>query len=259
MAAELVLINPRRAKRRRKGRMPAGLARYWAGKRRKLKAPKRRRRRARARVRATNPRRRRVAAYVSGPRRIRRRKLNPRSHARKHSYRARRRHRNPRFGMPSMSGIKGFVKGTLLPGAIGAGGALALDVAYGYASPYLPTFLQNKWAILGVKLAGAFALGLGASKLLGRERGRAVTLGAVTVVSYGALRSAAQSALPTVPGLSGYTDFVDYSSRMGAYMPPGGGTMGFLSPAATIQPQMGAYMTPGLNGVEGYNWQNDGM
>jgi hypothetical protein len=159
-----------------------------------------------------------------------------------------------------MGTIKGVVKGTIIPAAIGATGAVALDVLYGYASPYLPTFLQNKWATLGVKLMGALALGYGASRVLGRERGRAVTLGATTVVGYGVIKAAAQSALPTIPGLSGYADFVDYSARMGgvgAYMRPG---MGFISPAATIQPQaMGAYMEPGLSGVEGYNWQNDGM
>lgn len=159
--------------------------------------------------------------------------------------------------------MNGILKGTIMPAAVGATGALALDVAYGYASPYLPAFLQNKWATLAVKIAGAIGIGMVAGKFLGRERGRVATLGAATVVVYGAAKSALSSAMPTLPGLSGYADFVDYSvgSRggVGAYMPQQG--MGFYSPAPTLPPStMGAYMPPGLSGMDGgYNWQSDGM
>lgn len=172
----------------------------------------------------------------------------------------RRRHRNPRFGMPNMRGI---VKGTLMPAAIGASGALALDVAMGYAQPYLPAMLQSKWAMLAVKVVGAIGIGMVAGKVLGRERGRVATLGAATVVVYGAAKSALAQALPTVKGLSGYSDYIDYSMQSRA---PG---MGFYSPAPTLQPTMGAYlpqagmgayMKPGLSGVDtNYDWQNDGM
>lgn len=258
--SELLLINPRRrrvkSRRRRKGRMPRALAAYWASRR----GGKRRRRKVHAR------RRRRSRAIGHVQRRIRRRKLNPRrAHARTHSrriftMRRRRRHRNPRFGIPS---VRGVMRQTLMPAAIGATGALALDVAYGYAQPYLPAMLQGKWPTLAVKVVGALGIGMLASKFLGRERGRIATLGAVTVVGYGALKSALSQALPTLPGLSGYQDFVDYSAR---------GNLGFYSPAATIPPSgtgaylpapaMGAYIPPGLHGLEGvdgYNWQNDGM
>lgn len=259
--SELVLINPRRrskrrrAKSRRRGRMPPALARYWASrrggsKRRRLRNPRRRRAR------------RHVASMGTVRRKIRRRKLNPRRVGRRRHatvFRSRRRHRNPRFGIPS---VRGIVKTTIMPAAIGAGGALALDVAMGYATPYLPAFLQSKWAMLAVKLAGAIGIGMVASRVLGRERGRVATLGAATVVVYGAAKSALSQALPTVKGLSGYTDFVDYSlpRQVGAYIPNG---VGFYSPAATIAPSgVGAYMPPGmhgLEGVDGYNWQSDGM
>lgn len=270
--SELVLINPRRKRRRksarrRKGRMPPALAAYWAGKRSGGKRRRRRKLRAPRRARA---RRRRAVGYTVGTRKIRRRKLNPRRHVsrrRRHrsfgGFRMRRRKRNPRFGLPSVNGI---VKGTIMPAAIGATGAIALDVAYGYASPYLPAFLQSKWASLAVKLAGAIGIGMVAGKVLGRERGRVATLGAATVVAYGALKSSLATALPTVPGLSGYADFVDYSSYSRA---PG---MGFYSPAATIAPSgvgaylprsgVGAYMAQNLSGAEGmggYDWSNDGM
>lgn len=160
-----------------------------------------------------------------------------------------------------MGSLRGIVKGTLMPAAIGATGAIALDIAYGYAQPYVPAMFNNKWATLGVKILGALAIGYGASKLLGRERGKIATLGAVTVVGYGALKSALQTALPTVKGLSGYADFVDYNAGrsppgVGAYMRP---AIGFYSPAAVIPPGMGAYMPQGLNGVEGYDYRADGM
>lgn len=260
--SELVLINPRRRRRRakssrrRRGRMPPALAAYWAGKRgrkrRRLKNPSRRRARSR---------RRRSVMVMGAPRRVRRRRIrvHRKRRARMGGYRARRRHRNPRFGLPS---VQGMVRQTLIPGAIGAGGALALDVAYGYASGYLPAFFQNKWATLGVKILGAVGIGMLASRFLGRERGRAAMVGAATVVVYGVAKSALASALPTVKGLSGYMDYVDYSvgSRNGG--------VGFYSPAPTVgayMPQLGAYMAQpapamgGLEGVEGYDWRSDGM
>lgn len=258
--SELVLINPRRRRRaksrRRKGRMPRALAAYWASKR----GSKRRRRRRVARTPRRTRARRRSRALLA-PRRRRRRLMNPRRHRarRRIHIMRRRRHRNPRFGLPN---VRGIVKGTLMPAAIGASGALALDVAMGYAQPYLPAMLQSKWAMLAVKIAGAVGIGMVAGKVLGRERGRVATLGAATVVVYGAAKSALSQALPTVPGLSGYQDFVDYSMQSRA---PG---MGFYSPAPTLQPAMGAYlpnagmgayMRPGMSGVEDTSWQNDGM
>lgn len=249
--SELVLINPRRrTRRRRKGRMPPALARYWASHgRRKLRNPKRK---------ATRRRRRRaVLGYTAGPRKIRRRKLNPRHRRRATRFIARRRRRNPRFGLPSAGGV---MKHTIMPAAIGAGGALALDVAYGYASPYLPAFFQNRWATLAVKIVGALGIGMVAGRVLGREQGRIATLGAATVVVYGAAKTALAQAMPTVKGLSGYADFVDYSvgqNGVGAYLPPAG--MGaFYSPAAVIpgSADMGAYMAPTMGD---YHWQNDGM
>lgn len=261
--SELLLVNPRRRRRkssrRRKGRMPPALAAYWASRR------GRKRRKTRAPSRARARRRRHLVIAMSTPRRVRRRRIaiNPRrrrSHARR--FHSRRRHRNPRFGLPSARGI---VKQTLMPAAIGATGALALDVAYGYASPYLPTVLQGKWATLGVKIVGALGIGMLASKTLGRERGRVATLGAVTVVAYGALKSALSQALPTVPGLSGYMDFVDYSMQSrapgvgfyspAAVIPPTSGTGAYLPPAS---PGVGAYM-PAMHGMGDYSWQSDGM
>jgi hypothetical protein len=273
MSEQIFLVNPRHAKRRRKGRMPPALARYWATHRRKLKNPSRRKARRHA------GRRRAAAGYVVGNRKIRRRKLNPRHRARRYAHHARRRHRrsNPRF-----FGMGHIVRGTLMPAAIGAGGAIALDVAMGYAQPYLPAQLQSGYLPILVKLAGALGIGYVAGKVLGRERGRVATLGAVTVVAYGALKSQLAQMLPSVKGLSGYADFVDYSTGarpagVGAYLPQAGmHGLGFTSPAAVMQQPglyagdtgMGAYqprsLAPaggmaGFADPTGYDWRSDGM
>lgn len=258
MSEYLMLINPRPGaamsrRRKRKGRMPAALRRYWASHRRKARRPRRasarRRRRSRAVV-AFTPRRR---------------------HHRRHHYGIRRRRaRNPRF---LGGGMMGQVKGTLVPAAFGAGGAIALDVLYGFISPKLPTTFQTGPMTLLVKLAGAIGIGYAASKVLGQGKGRTAALGAATVVSYSFLKSYVAQALPSL-NLSGYSDFVDYSVArtppgVGAYLPnrPGMNGLGFISPAAVIgdgtSSNMGAYMgRPGMNGlgdIGAYDWRNDGM
>lgn len=254
MSEQLLLINPRRRRRRK---MSAKQRKYF-GKRRRTRA-----RRAPSRIRAR--RRHRVAAHTAVRRRrryrVRAHMSNPRRARRAHRrYRAR--HFNPRFN------VRGIVRETLVPAGIGAGGAILTDIAYAYASPYLPAALQSGMLPVVAKLAVALGVGFAAGKVSGRRIGTAVTLGGVTVVAYGALRGALSSALPTVKGLSGgLQDYVDYSTsgRTGAYMKPPG--MGFISPAPMLGPatgsgRTGAYMPPAgsLNGMDGaYDWRNDGM
>lgn len=240
---QLLLVNPRRRKRRSGRRMPAGLARYWAT-----------HRAGRKRTRLANPRRRRRhrRAVMANPRRRRRRYANPR---RRHHAR---RYRNPRRGRSggrlSLGVQGGLVQGALVPGALGAAGALTLDVVMGYASPYLPVTLQTGWFNVAVKGAAAIGVGMLVGKFLGRERGKVAMLGGLTVVLYGALKTLLTSSGVTLPGLSGYQDYTPY--RMGAYMPGATGTpgiaglgrLGYVSPAATLgsqamlSPRMGAYM-----------------
>ena len=233
-AEQLLLINPRRKRRAKKSR----------------------RRRARSRRRVVSHRRRRRVARVSrrrsrrvGGYRIRRRRAkNPRRHR---SYKMRRRrHRNP-IGLSSRG-----ITATVVPAAIGAVGAVGLDVAWGYLSGYLPASLQS--GVLGTvaKIAGAFGLGMVAGKVVGREKGKLVTAGAITVIAYGAIKEFAHSAAPSIPGL-------------GAYM-PGMGMSGFGDLAATNPAPylsgpagMGAYMRPATMGslrcMGGGNAAGDGM
>lgn len=280
----LFLVNPRRRKRRknaRKGKMPPGLARYWAthrrgGKKRRkvsvarMENPRRRRRRnprRRHRARARNPHRRKVH--------VRRH----RHHARRANPRRRRRH-NP-FGSNEIHNV-------VIPAAIGAGGAIALAVAYGYASPYLPSSLTTGFIPTVIQAAGALGLGLLAGKFLGRSQGNYAAMGGLTVVLVNAVTPMISSVAPSVPGMSGLGgvklggigDYIPYKRPMGAYMRPSikGGRLGFVSPApvlggkgigrvgAYMRPKMGAYMrtpVPGMAGVDvsggsGYTGLNNG-
>jgi ubiquinone biosynthesis monooxygenase Coq7 len=75
-----------------------------------------------------------------------------------HNVRRRRVHRNP-------FSVKGITS-QVFPAAIGAVGALGLDVAYGYIGGMLPaTVTSNPWLTAAVKIAGAFGLGLLAGRL----------------------------------------------------------------------------------------------
>jgi hypothetical protein len=269
----LFLVNPRR-KKRRKGKMPAGLRRYWASRRGGVKH-KRKRRRASKRAVMANPRkrysRRRARNPVFRSRRKSRRR-NPVSHRKHRRHRAR--GRNP-FSV-------GGLKHAIMPAAIGAGGAIALNIAYGYAAPYLPASLTTGFFPTIVKIAGALGLGMVAKKFLGSTDAQYVTAGALTVVLVGAVTPYITSAVPSLPGLSGLAalghnaayDYQPFRPGMGAYMQkPGLGRLGFYSPASVIQAKgvgmgrLGAYMPNSapragmndLSGGSGFNGLNDGM
>lgn len=210
----------------------------------------------------------------------RRRRRNPRVHGyfrRRHARRSnprrrrythhRRRLHNPRRRGGGFSLRGGLLRNAVMPAAMGAGGALALDVVYGYLNPYLPVTLQAGWMQLLVKGAAAVALGTVAMKFLGRERGKVVMMGALTVTAYSALRSAVAGA--GIPGLSGlgYGDYTPFPMHgLGAYMrgptgTPGIQGLGYVSPAAvigpTMSPRMGAYMP--MNVVPAMGDYGDGM
>lgn len=250
---QLLLVNPR------KGRMPPGLARYWAKRRGRRRNPRRRHAR---RVHAAR-------GYTVGHKRIRRRKLNPRRrhrvhlHRRRHHYARRRRHRNPRdFSVRSVTGV-------LVPAAIGGVGAIGLDVAWGYGAQYLPAQVQTGWLAAAVKVAGAIGIGWGLRRFtpLRSEWVHAAVGGAVTVIAYQTLRDAAKNAFPDVKGLGGYADYIDYrvgaympggAPGMGAYMPGGAPGMGFYNPAPLLDAS-GNQTMASLHGFAGADVSNDGM
>jgi len=252
MTEQILLVNPR------KGRMPPGLARYWAkrgrGRRRHSNPRKRRRRHV---ARASAPRRRRRIAFS---RRVRR--ANPIMRRRHHF---RRRRRNPRF---SMGGMKQSVVSVAVPALIGGAGAVGLDLAWGYGASYLPAQLQTGWASTAAKVAAALGIGYTLQRFapISKTAVRSGVLGAVTVIAYQAIRDFAKQSFPAAKGLGGYADYVDYSlmadRRVGAYMPGGmAPRLGFYNPAPLLDagvPGMGAYMPDGAGSLHGY-MPDDGM
>lgn len=188
----------------------------------------------------------------------RRRKAKRRAHSRRRRnpsgyFRRRSRRRNPRVLGMSLNPMA-VVRGTIVPAAIGGVGAVGLDIALAYL-PIPDTFKSGLPATL-TKLIAAIGLGWLAGKAIGSDKGRLITLGAVTVMGYQFIRDQAKAALPTVKGLGGYSDYVDYrltADRTGvgaldAYMAPGPARLGYMSPAPVLSglSGMGAYMSPDL-------------
>lgn len=149
-----------------------------------------RRRRRRKHARRNPSRRRRhssaLGAYVAGPGRIRRRKLNP--------IRGRRHHRRHRRRNP----IGGEMGTVLVPALFGAGGALGLNILLGYMS-FLPATLQTGYGRAGVQIAGALAIGaLGPKMGLSRNTSYAIAAGISVIALYDVASSFVASKFPNV-------------------------------------------------------------
>lgn len=187
-----------------------------------------------------------------------------------------RRSYNPRLN------VRGIAKEWLIPGAVGALGAVLFEYGWAKVTPkltWLPTTLQSGWGGTAFKVTATILATLGARRFAPPGLKKPLLIaggGAVLVTMANALRGAAMSA--GVP-LSGYVDYQSYAlpgARMGAYQPLGGymprQTLGDLySPAAVIQQpgvpvprQFGDYIAwqPHMGssgGLMDYNWQSDGM
>lgn len=259
MSEELLLINPRRRRRRNaRGQFVKGASR----------------RRRRRNPIAANPRRRRrrrnpIAAIAANPRRRRRhaRRRNPIALAnprrrRRHrvtavAYRRRRRH-NPRMALTTRG-----IMNALIPAGMGAAGAVALDLAMNYV-PLPEQFQTPLWKNVA-RIVGAFGLGFAASYVIGKEKAKQVTLGALTVASYTVIRDLVAQNFPQL-GLSGAETYDMSDLRMG-YINPApmltnarNGGMGAYMNSAPIPPSgVGAYMRGSLDTVNAMNGVNDGM
>ncbi len=142
-----------------------------------LSNPRGRKKRKSSRRRSARRSKRRYITARRNPRR--------RSHSRKRHYiRAR---SNP---VASLSGVKPVVLG----GLVGAGGAVANDLAFGYGSKYLPAMLQTGIPKVLAKVASGVLIGVVGGKVL-RGKGAALGVGAVTV----ALRDGIVEQLKSMP------------------------------------------------------------
>lgn len=141
--------------------------------------PARRRRRRRHRNAAS---RRAAHGYIMGTKRIRRRKLNPAQHRR-------RRHHNP---------IGGEMGAVLIPAAIGAAGALGLNILLGYIT-FLPATLQTGYGRAGVQIAAALGIGAFGPKVgLSRSTSYAIASGISLIAVYDVVSSLVASKFPSI-------------------------------------------------------------
>lgn len=236
--SEILLVNPRKRRRRK---MSALQRKYFGGGRRKRRAKatshRRRRRRSHAVTVHKNPRRRRALGYVVGKRRIRRRRLNP-----------------------SFRSVGSSVMPLLKDGFVGATGAIGLDFLWSYGKQYLPASIAGSAiAQYGVKLLGAIAVGIVGNKVL-RGRGRALSVGAATVVLHDAMKAQIQASFPSVQ-LGEYLTYapaVGTMRRAGRVLSTGMNGMGeYLSgiPSREIDGNYsGDYTTDNMNGcADGYS------
>jgi hypothetical protein len=167
MASQLLLINPRRRRRRHSG-----------VRRRRLRNTRRAHRRVHHRRRHVVHRRRHRMA-------------NPRRHR---SHR-RRRLRNP------WQGIGSFNKDVFTPALVGGAGAIALQLGWSAFGSLLPTSITGN-QLLTVAAQGAAAAGLGwaAGKAMGKANGDYVAMGGLMVVLVNYVSSLISSA-PALAGL----------------------------------------------------------
>lgn len=236
--AEIMLIgNPRRRKRSKgRRRMSAKQRKYFGG-------GKRRRSRASA---APRRRRRRRSLVAASPRRRRRRAV--------FSVRRRRR-RNPSF-RGAIGGLRSGLVPTLKAGAVGATGALGLDLLWGYGSRYLPASIAGSpLAQYAAKLVGALLVGMIGNNVL-RGRGRDLAVGATTVVLHDAFKAQLKASFPALQ-LGEYLTYAPavgsmrragpmLSTGMGEYLNglPNNGGGGF----ADDMNYSGEYNSDGMNG-----------
>lgn len=192
--AEIMLVgNPRRRKRRKGRRKMSALQRKYFG-------GGKRRRRSSASAAAPRRRRRRRALVASAPRRRRRRAV----------YSVRRRRRNPSF-RGAIGNLRSGLVPTLKAGAVGATGALGLDLLWGYGSKYLPASVAGSaLAQYAAKLVGALLVGMIGNNIL-RGRGRDLAVGATTVVLHDAFKAQLKASFPALQ----LGEYLTYAPAMG--------------------------------------------
>lgn len=146
-----------------------------------------------------------------------------------------------------------MVKPVLMEGLVGAGGALALDAAWGYINPQLPsTISSSPYLQFAVKCLAAIGVGFIGGKVL-KGKGRDLAVGGVTVAMHDMLKSVLQSSLPSVFGSGGSLALSGYG-HYGAYLSgsaPIVGTATFPRTYQAVNPGFGAYLSGDNNSGSG--------
>lgn len=135
---------------------------------------------------------------------------------------------------------------TLRDGLIGAGGALALDAAWGYINPKLPaTIASSPYLQFAVKCLAAIGVGMVGGKIL-KGRARDLAVGGVTVAAHDLLKGVLQTSVPSVFGVGGSLALSGY----GAYLSGSAPIVGTATFPRTYQaqnPGFGAYLSGDSN------------
>ena len=177
-----------------------------------------------------------VSAKTKAIKRSKRRKSENKNHhvagyypnpVRSHSMKKRKHYsRNPlaKMGVPS---VKSIGSNMLMPAAIGAVGAVAMDAAWSYLP--IPANIKTGNMKFAAKTVGVILLGVLASKVVKKSTAEAIVVGSLTVLFYGAARDLMSRALPMVslgemdmysPGLLSGDDMGEYeTSGMNEYQP----------------------------------------
>lgn len=123
-----------------------------------------------------------------------------------------------------------FVQQTLMPSAIGATGALGLDMLLGFLP--LPDALKTGPMRPVVRIAGAVGIGLLAGMVTNKRIGEQVGAGALTVVLYDTLKGFVQTNVPTL--------------KLGDYDSDEYPSLEYLNPASVVNDtsSMGEYISP---------------
>lgn len=222
-------------------------------------ATKRKARRSPAQKRATA----KLVALNRSKRRPSRRRRNPIARAAA-PYRAvatmknpvkRRRRRNPlstvarrRVVRRRRNPITRGINAMFVPAMIGAGGALALDVAFGYLP--IPANLAAGPLKHIVKAAGAVALSIIAGKVTKKSTAEAMGVGALTVIAHDMAKELVAKLAPSVK-----MDGVGlYVHGLGYYSPgmPAGSAQQSLPAPASMGLYVNGYSGNGLETEEGY-------
>lgn len=183
------------AKRGRKRRMPAGLARYWAKRRGKKTSTARRRSRG-------------VAVIME----------NPQHGSRKRRSRRRVHHVTRRYRRnPATSGLTG---GFMMDAVYVTGGYFATRVTTGLVLPFIGTMGEQPLVRIASKGAVAWGLGWAGGNFLGKRTGQLIMLGGMIEALSDAVKTYVS---PFVPALAEGETVASYPSLISSYPTMGEG------------------------------------
>lgn len=219
MVAKLLLINPientgkggvkKMAKAKRKAKAsPAqkrarkefadmARARAKSAKKSSGRKAKRKSSKSRSEIRAAKNAKHHVAGYYPNP-------------VGKSMKKSRRRRRNP-IGLPSVKSVKDNL---LVPAAVGAVGAVVIDVVAGYLP--LPASMKTGNMKYVSKAGVIILLGMLASKVVGKKQADAAVVGGLTVMFHGIVKDFATKTFPGVMPMAGLGEGDDV---LGLYSP----------------------------------------